>query len=106
MLAIPGLSRTPTDRGADAREAIAREASPRRAIPEPDRQIDVFQDLDRVVLLVDVDALEGSTIKAGALGTVVGIWRGGEAYEVEFTAPVAGLATVKADALRDAHSDA
>lgn len=59
-----------------------------------------FKDLDRVVLTADVTSDDGDTIREGAAGTIVGVWRDGKAYEVEFTAPVAGLATVLPGALR------
>lgn len=57
-------------------------------------------DLDRVALTADVISDDGDTITAGSEGTVVGVWREGGAYEVEFTAPVAGLATALPGALR------
>ena len=34
------------------------------------------------------------------IGTIVGTWAGGEAYEVEFARPVNGLATVEAHNLK------
>lgn len=59
-----------------------------------------FKDLDRVLLTADVITDDGDTISAGSAGTIVGVWRDGAAYEVEFTAPVAGLATVLPNVLR------
>lgn len=59
-----------------------------------------LQDLDRVQLTVSVVSDDGDTISAGSKGTVVGVWHDGAAYEVEFTHPVAGLATVDASGLR------
>ena len=53
-----------------------------------------FKDLDRVMLTADVTTDDGDTVAAGCEGTIVGVWRDGAAYEVEFTAPIAGLATV------------
>ncbi|KQO94855.1 DUF4926 domain-containing protein [Methylorubrum extorquens] len=58
-----------------------------------------FKDLDRVVLTADVTTDDGDTVAAGAEGTIVGVWRDGAAYEVEFTTPIAGLATVLPSAL-------
>ncbi|MCJ2050986.1 DUF4926 domain-containing protein [Methylobacterium sp. J-070] len=57
-------------------------------------------ELGVVVLLRDVVTDDGVPIPAGTEGTIVGIWADGEAYEVEFDEPVAGNATVRADALR------
>lgn len=56
-------------------------------------------ELASVSLLADTKTLEGDVVQAGAEGTVVGRWRGGLAYEVEFTSPV-GVATVRAGDLR------
>ena len=41
----------------------------------------------------------GRDLPVGARGTVVGIWRGGLAYEVEFAMPFARLVTVPAEGL-------
>ena len=60
----------------------------------------VFKDLDRVVLTAEVTTDDGDRVEAGSAGTVVGVWLDGAAYEVEFTTPVAGLATVLPSALR------
>ncbi|MEH3119441.1 MAG: DUF4926 domain-containing protein [Methylorubrum populi] len=59
-----------------------------------------FKDLDRVILTADMATDDGDTVVAGSEGTIVGVWRDGAAYEVEFTTPVAGLATVLPSALR------
>lgn len=64
-----------------------------------------LQDLDRVQLTAPVVSDDGDTIAAGSKGTVVGVWHDGAAYEVEFTHPVAGLATVEAAGLRLADQD-
>ena len=55
-----------------------------------------FSDLDLVRLTQPATTDEGETVPAGARGTVVGIWSGGKAYEVEFEA---GLVTVEASIL-------
>lgn len=60
-------------------------------------------ELDRVTLGRDVEGDDGETVPAGATGTVVGIWAGGAAFEVEFTAPVSALATVRAEAIAAHH---
>ncbi|WP_449411908.1 hypothetical protein [Methylobacterium komagatae] len=39
-------------------------------------------------------------MEVGTQGTIVGIWRGGAAYEVEFADPPGTLATVEAGNLR------
>ena len=59
-----------------------------------------LKDLDRVELTASVVSDDGDTIAAGSRGTVVGVWHDGAAYEVEFTHPVAGLATVDPAGLR------
>ncbi|MCJ2121279.1 DUF4926 domain-containing protein [Methylobacterium sp. J-077] len=61
-----------------------------------------FAELSVVAVLRDVQTDDGDTIPAGTEGTIVGIWAGGEAYEVEFDEPVVGNATVRAEALRAA----
>jgi type III restriction enzyme len=59
-----------------------------------------FEELDEVALAVPVqDIVSGRELPAGAHGTVVGVWRGGRAYEVEFTEPFECLVTVLAEGL-------
>lgn len=48
------------------------------------RGSDRIADLDRVEVLVSVETDRGTSVPAGAYGTVVGIWCGGAAYEIEF----------------------
>ena len=55
-----------------------------------------LRDLDRVALTVAAITDDGDTIAAGTEGTVVGVWREGAAYEVEFASPEGALATVEA----------
>lgn len=43
--------------------------------------------------------LSGREYRKGAVGTIVGIWRPGELYEVEFTEPAPAVETVPAGAL-------
>jgi hypothetical protein len=57
-------------------------------------------ELNFVTLLREVLTDDGLTVPAGTEGTIVGVWGGGEAYEVEFDEPVVGNATVRADVLR------
>lgn len=75
------------------------ETSPRpvtRDRDEPRR----IEELDRIELLTDVLADDAVSVPAGSVGTVVAIWAGGAAFEVEFTRPVDALATVDAAVLR------
>ncbi|WP_019906041.1 hypothetical protein [Methylobacterium sp. 77] len=66
-----------------------------------------LRDLDEVTLLAEAMTDDGATVPAGTAGTIVGIWRDGEAFEVEFALPEGALATVRAEALtrtrRSAH---
>ncbi|WP_288586202.1 DUF4926 domain-containing protein [uncultured Methylobacterium sp.] len=55
-----------------------------------------FRELDTARLLVPVMDDEGREVPAGSVGTVVGVWNRGEAYEVEFAIPFEALATVMA----------
>jgi hypothetical protein len=59
-----------------------------------------FKELDDVALAapVSVSGLQ-CDLPAGARGTVVGVWRGDEAFEVEFTTPFACVVTVRAEGL-------
>jgi hypothetical protein len=52
----------------------------------------LLRELDDVRVLTD----DGDTVAAGTDGTVVAVWNGGEAYDVEFPEPMGALATVKA----------
>lgn len=55
-----------------------------------------------VVIVSDIATDDGQTIPAGSLGTIVGVYGVGAAYEVEFVRPVVGNATVRAELLRPA----
>ena len=70
----------------------------RRGEPRPTQ----FPELSVVEVLRDVRTDDGLAIPAGSRGTIVAIWGEGDAYEVEFSRPVVGLATVLAGALRAA----
>jgi len=53
-------------------------------------------ELSRVTLARNVESEDG-TVPAGSSGTIVHVYPGGPAYEIEFTSPVHTVATVKAD---------
>ena len=55
-----------------------------------------FAELSRVALVAAVRTDDGIDVAAGTCGTVVGVWPGAAAYEVDF--PL-GLATVEASSL-------
>ncbi|HTW69118.1 MAG TPA: hypothetical protein VME47_04450 [Acetobacteraceae bacterium] len=61
----------------------------------------VFEELADVTLAapVQVGTLDRE-LPAGSHGTVVGVWQGGRAYEVEFSEPFECLVTVPAEGLR------
>jgi hypothetical protein len=61
-----------------------------------------FQELDVVVLREPFAVSGDASLPRGATGTVVGVWGGGQAYEVEFTEPVAALATLRPSQIRRA----
>ena len=50
-------------------------------------------------LALPIGLEDGRTLPIGAEGAVVGIWREGQAYEVEFIAPFHAVVTVSAHAL-------
>jgi hypothetical protein len=59
-----------------------------------------FQELDEVALARAVFVKDaGKELPAGARGTVVGVWHGGRAYEVEFSKPFPCLVTVPPESL-------
>jgi hypothetical protein len=53
-------------------------------------------ELSRVTLAHNVKS-ENGVIPAGSTGTIMHVYPGGPAYEVEFTSPIHTVATVKAD---------
>lgn len=63
------------------------------------KQRPAIEELSRVALAVAVRTEDGE-LPAGATGTVVGVYRQGEAYEIEFTQPFHTVATVMPDAIR------
>ncbi|WP_204561862.1 DUF4926 domain-containing protein [Azospirillum palustre] len=62
-----------------------------------------IEELTRVELSKPVEPEDG-VLPAGSVGTVVGIYRGGAAYEVEFAKPFHAVATVMPDAIRHARA--
>lgn len=65
-----------------------------------DRDQSRFRDLDRVTLKASARTEDGSVIEAGRSGTIVAVWRHGEACASEFADPVGALATVEASDLQ------
>ncbi|MCJ2056082.1 DUF4926 domain-containing protein [Methylobacterium sp. J-048] len=59
----------------------------------------LFPELSVVATLHEVVTDEGLPVPAGSRGTIVEVYAGGEAYEVEFASPVVGNATILAEAL-------
>ena len=59
----------------------------------------LFPEFSVVALLRDGETDDGIAVAAGTRGTVVEVYGGGAAYEVEFARPVIGNATFSADAL-------
>jgi len=62
----------------------------------------LFSELSVVVTLCDTVTDDGRSVAAGSRGTIVEVYAGGEAYEVEFARPVIGNATIRAEALKAA----
>ncbi|MCJ2120632.1 DUF4926 domain-containing protein [Methylobacterium sp. J-001] len=62
----------------------------------------LFSELSVVVTLCDTVTDDGLPVAAGSRGTIVEVYAGGEAYEVEFARPVIGNATIPAEALEAA----
>lgn len=58
-----------------------------------------IRELDTARLLVPVTDDDGREVPAGSVGTVVGAWNQGEAYEVAFATPFEASATVAAGPL-------
>lgn len=72
------------------------------SIPVADRpssSVRAVRELDQIVLDEDV-ASETGRVPRGARGTVVLVWRDGEAFEVEFTSPFAALVMVGPNQIR------
>ena len=62
-----------------------------------------IEELTRVALFKPVETEDG-LLPAGSMGTVVGVYRRGAAYEVEFTKPFHTVATVMPDAIKNARA--
>jgi hypothetical protein len=59
-----------------------------------------LRDLDRVALTSAVVSDDGDALPPGTEGTIVSVYRDGEAYVVEFPTPLGALATVRPDSLK------
>ena len=59
-----------------------------------------LRDLDRVALTAAATSDDGDVLAPGTEGTIVGAYRDGEAYVVEFPTPVGALATVRPGDIR------
>jgi len=59
-----------------------------------------LKDLDRVALTAAVVSDDGDALPPGTEGTIVSVYRDGEAYVVEFPTPLGALATVRPDDLK------
>ena len=62
-----------------------------------------IEELTRVALSKPVET-ESGVLPAGSMGTVVGVYQSGAAYEVEFANPFHTVATVMPDAIRHARA--
>jgi hypothetical protein len=62
----------------------------------------LFPELSVVEVVRDVETDDGQRVPAGSQGTVVAVYGGGKAYEVEFAEPVVGNTTLRPDVLRAA----
>ncbi|CAO3402609.1 hypothetical protein [Azospirillum palustre] len=60
-----------------------------------------IEELRRIALSKPVETEDG-VLPAGSMGIVVGVYRGGAAYDVEFMKPFHTVATVMPDAMRHA----
>lgn len=58
-------------------------------------------ELALVELLIGCHTMDGMAVPAGHVGTVVFVYRDGEAYEVEFAEPVGTLVTAPAEHVRE-----
>ncbi|GJE55599.1 MULTISPECIES: DUF4926 domain-containing protein [Methylobacterium] len=66
--------------------------------PHPNHPL--FAELSVVETLRPVETDDGRPVPAGSRGTIVAVYGGGKAYEVEFARPVVGNCTLRADALQ------
>ena len=67
----------------------------RQAEPRSD-----LRDLDRVALTKAAISDDGDALAPGTEGTIVSVYRNGEAYVVEFPVPLGAMATVRPANLR------
>jgi hypothetical protein len=59
-----------------------------------------LQDLDRVALMSAATSDDGDVLPPGSEGTIVSVYRGGEAYVIEFPTPVGALATLRPEDIK------
>lgn len=59
----------------------------------------LFPELSVVATLCDLQTDDGLPVPAGSRGIIVEVYAGGAAYEVDFSRPIVGNATVDASAL-------
>ena len=69
-----------------------------RAPARPETMPQPLEELSLATLARDVEA-DVRRVPAGSTGTVVGVYRGGVAYEIEFIRPFHCVATVEGDAV-------
>jgi hypothetical protein len=82
-----------------SRRTLARPSAPRSHATAASG---AFEEHSVVRLFSGVTLEDGRVLPRGAAGAVVGIWRKGAAYEVEFNEPFHAVVTVPAEDLRPA----
>ena len=85
------------------RDSDIREAAPFDATKDfvvIDKRIP--RELDRVALLSEQEDRAGTLVPQGTVGTIVAVLKGGRAFIVEFTRPVAAVVTVRASLVKPA----
>lgn len=60
----------------------------------------LYREHSVVALVIPIMTDDGLAVPAGTRGTIVAVYGGGAAYEVEFVRPVVGNATVRTENLR------
>jgi len=80
------------------RSEIIRNAPSDKVAEEAATQVAPLVELKRITLAKTVHSDEGQ-VPVGSSGTIVHVWKGGTACEVEFSKPFHAIATVKLDAI-------
>ena len=62
--------------------------------------LEPIEELSRVTLLRDASTDDETIVPSGSTGTILSVYRGGEAYCVEFTSPVQAEIILENDAIR------